>query len=373
MKICFFGTYDKNYTANKIVLQGLLANNVPVVEINSEVKLTELIKKEDMTWLNLTKRVLRKYKIFVETFKNLKALKESDVIYVGYPGHFDILLAFALAKILNKKLIFNPVISFYSGFTEEQGILDKKSLLAKIAKFGETFIYRLVDLLLPDTPFQRDFFAREFNIPENKLRVLPIGADNKYYKFTPYKNDGKKINAVYYGLYSPVHGVEHIVSTANLLKKDKDIKFTFVGNGNTFEQNYKLAKKLKLNNIEFFNNTPVEEHPAIIQKADLFFGFLQKHPSVDRIIPNKVYQGLALGKVVVTADAPVARSVFRNREDIYLVRPSDPKALARAIIELKNDSTLRIKIARNGYSLYKEKFTPKAVGKTLIGYIKEIL
>ena len=39
MKICFFGTYDKNYTANKIVYQGLLENGVDpkaILHINLE-------------------------------------------------------------------------------------------------------------------------------------------------------------------------------------------------------------------------------------------------------------------------------------------------------------------------------------------------
>lgn len=373
MKICFFGTYDREYTANKIVLQGLKENNVPVLEINSEVKLTRLDSEKDITWFALIKRIFRKYKIFVEIFKNLDKFKKSDVIYVAFPGHLDVLFAYPLAKIFKKKLILNPVVSFSYGFTEEQTILNKNSLLAKVAKIGETFIYKLINLLLPDTPYQKDFFKKTFNIPDSKLRVLPIGADNKYYKYTSYTNKSKKINVVYYGLYSPPHGVEHIIESANILKKDRDIKFTFVGNGNTFQENFDRAKKLNLKNVEFFYETPVEQHPAIIQKADIFLGFLQKHPIVDRVIPNKVYQGLALGKVVVTADAPVTRSVFQNKENIYLVKPSDPKELAKAILELKNNPVLRVKIAKKGYLLFMQKFTPKAVGKLLIKHIKEVL
>lgn len=373
IKVSFFGTYDREYTANKIVLQGLEENHIPVLEINSEVKLTRLDSEKDITWLALFKRLIKKYKIFVEIIKNLENFKKADVIYVAFPGHFDVLFAYPFAKIFKKKLVLNPVVSFSYGFTEEQTILNKNSLLAKVAKIGETFVYKLIDLLLPDTPYQKDFFKKEFNVPESKLRVLPIGADNKYYKYTPYKNTSKKINVVYYGLYSPPHGVEHIVGAANILKNDNDIRFTFVGNGSTFQKNFDRAKKLSLKNVEFFYDTPLDQHPAIIEKADLFLGFLQKHPIVDRVIPNKVYQGLALGKVVVTADTPVTRSVFQNKKNIYLVKPSDPKELAKAILELKNNPALRVKIASNGYSLYKKKFTPKAVGKLLIKHIREVL
>lgn len=373
MKICFFGTYDKNYTANKIVYQGLLENHVDVLEVNSEVKLTALIKKEDLSVLSLLRRVFKKYRIFSQIIKNWNKLKSADAIYVAYPGHFDVLLAYPIAKILRKKLVFNPVISFYSGFADEQGILDKKSYFGKLVKFSESIVYKVVDLLLPDTPYQKEYFKKTFNIPSKKLKVFPIGADDKLYKYTPYKNISKKINVVYYGLYSPVHGVEHIVECANILRHDKDIKFTMVGQGNTFEENFKRAKDLKLTNIDFFHHIPEEKHITIIQKADIFLGFLQKHPSVERIIPNKVYQGLSLGKVVITADSPVIRSVFTHKNNMYFCKPASARDLSKVILDLKNNPKLRVAIAKNGHQLFTEKFTPRAIGKTLIGYIGGIL
>jgi len=163
MKVCFFGTYDKNYTANKIVYQGLLENHVDVLEVNSEVKLTALIKKEDLNVLSLLGRIFKKYRIFAQIVKNWDKLKSADAIYVAYPGHFDVLLAYPIAKILRKKLVFNPVISFYSGFADEQGILDKKSYFGKLVKFTESMIYKMVDLLLPDTPYQMEYFKKTFN------------------------------------------------------------------------------------------------------------------------------------------------------------------------------------------------------------------
>jgi len=42
---------------------------------------------------------------------------------------------------------------------------------------------------------------------------------------------------------------------------------------------------------------------------------------------------------------------------------ANPEALAEAILTLKDDEKLRDKIAENGYRLFKEKLTPKAIGK----------
>lgn len=374
MKICFFGTYDNTYTSNKMILKGFSENNIDVVEINAHIKVTKLTTTQEMSLVQILKRILRKYKIVIEIIKNFNSFLKTDVIYVGYPGHVDVFFAYPVAKLFGKKLVFNPLLIIYNGFADEQGILNKKSGLGKAIKFTESICYRLCDLVFADTPFQYEHLRKDFNIPEKKLRVLPIGADDTGYKYTPCKNTKeKKIHVVYYGLYSPVHGVQHIIEAANILRTDKNVHFSFVGQGNTFEQNYKRANELKLPNVTFYHDIPESEHLPILQTADIFLGFLQKHPTVDRVIPNKVYQGLALGRVVLTADSPVTRSVFTNKKNAYLCPPSDPKALVAAIVELKNNQKLRASIAANGYKLYKSKFTPKAVGRKLMDYISEIL
>ena len=374
MNICYFGTYDKTYTSNRMILKGLLENNVSVLEINADTKVTKLTTKEEMSWLPIVMRIIRKYRIITEIVKNFRKFKKTDVIYVGYPGHVDVFPAFILAKLFGKKLVFNPLLIIYNGFVHEQGILKENSLLAQAIKKAESIAYNLCDLVFADTPFQYEHLKNDFSIPAAKLRVLPIGADDRGYAYSQYKNTkDKKVNVVYYGLYSPIHGVEHIIEAARLLRNDNNIHFTFIGNGNTFEVNYAKAMKLKLPNVTFYSNTPESEHLKIMQTADIFLGFLQKHPSVDRIIPNKVYQGLSLGRVVLTADAPVTRSMFNHKKDMYLVAPADPKAFADAIVELKNNPSLRAEIAANGYKRFQKDFSPKAVGKQLVAYIKEIL
>jgi glycosyltransferase involved in cell wall biosynthesis len=356
-----------------MVLQGLKDNGVKVVEVNSHTKVTRLDKKAEMNWLNLLARVFSKVKIIQEIIKYWSAIKQSDAIYVGYPGHVDVFPAFVIAKILSKKLIFNPLLIIYIGFAEEQGILNKQSLMGWVIKQSESLVYKMCDLVFADTPFQEQFLRKDFGVPSHKLKVLPIGADDRFYSYTPYTNKSKKINCCYYGLYSPVHGVEHIIEAAKILKSNKNITFSMIGNGNTFEVNYQKAKRLGLSNITFYHDTPESEHPKIMAKSDLFFGFLANTPTVDRVIPNKVYQGMAQGKLVVTADAPVTRSVFKNDENMVLVKPADPNALAQAIADLSENPQKRVKMINQSYQLFKSKFTPKAVGKQIKEDVLEIL
>ena len=52
------------------------------------------------------------------------------------------------------------------------------------------------------------------------------------------------------------------------------------------------------------------------------------------MIPNKVFQALACGTPLVTADTPAARELLRDGESALLVPPGDPEALAAALRRL---------------------------------------
>lgn len=366
MKICFFGAYDKNFTSNQIVLKGLRQVGVDVVEVNSHTPLTKLDQKNQMSTFELVKRVLRKRKIVSEIIRHWTDLKTCDFIYVGFPGHFDVIIAYPLALLLRKKIVFNPLVVFYTGFVDDQGFIKEGSLFARVIKLGETLVYKMSSVVLADTNLQKKHLHSFFGVPNKKIRVLPIGADDAIYKYSPKKKGTKFFNVVYYGLYTPLHGVEYILDAAGLCLRDKSIRFLMVGKGNKFEETFKDAKKRKLTNIIFYPEMTEIDAFETLAEADIFLGFLQKHPSVERIVPNKVYQGLALGKAVVTGDTAITREFFIHKKNIFLCNLADGQSLAHAILTLKADNKLREKIAKNGHELFKSRFTPTALGNEMV-------
>lgn len=372
LTVCFFGSYDRNFTSNKIIYTGLSENGADIVVVNSHTPVTRLDNEKDATFFHLIRRTLRKYKILAEIFKNVKGIKKSDVIYVGYPGHVDVIPAWIVAKIFNKKLVFNPLIIIYTGLTEEQKIVKKSSLFAKLVKLGETLIYKSCDIVLADTPFQKEHLINEFGLDPKKIRILPIGADDKIYPYAPKIGEEDVFNVVYYGLFSPIHGVKYLVKAAKLVEKDKGIKFLLVGNGNTYEKDYALAQDLKLKNVIFYKDMTEKDAFETLRKSDIFTGFLIEHPVVRRVVPNKVYQGLALGKTVLTAYSPAIEGMLKNKKDVYLVKPNDPQSIADAIKDLRKNPKLNKSISESGHKLFMENFRPNSIGRTLVNYLKEI-
>lgn len=373
MKICYFGTYDRKFSKNTFIISALRKNGASVLEVNSDISVTALNTAQHFSLVHVTKRFLRKFKIVPVALKNIHEMRSCDAILVGYPGHFDIPFAYILAKLLKKPLFFDPTIILWTTFTENIKVFNKRSFMSRLLKLIETGIYKFPDIIFAETEYARHFFHENFRVPLEKLRVLYVGADDSIYKYSKKEKNNQDFNIIYYGLFIHIHGVDVIAEGAKILQDNKDIKFLFVGKGLLYEETKSFAEKNNLKNMLFFPHITENNALSLLQTADVFLGFLQDAPIVRRTIPNKVFQGLALGKAVITADTPSARSLFAHKENIYLVPPSNPHTFAKAVIELKQNSALREKIARNGYNLYKEKFTPKVIGKTLISAIEQYL
>ena len=88
------------------------------------------------------------------------------------------------------------------------------------------------------------------------------------------------------------------------------------------------------------------------------------------MIPNKVYECVAMGKPVVTADTPAIRELFEDGE-LMFVKVSDHISLANAIMTLKNNRELANDIAQKGYQKFLRFATPNVLGRQLLEIINE--
>lgn len=352
------------------MLKSFEQNGIKTVAINAHIPVTQMDRPQDIGPYALIKRVAKKGKIITETLKNLDKLKQSDYLFVGYPGHLDVLPAFLFGKLFRKKIVFYPLLILHSLFVEDFGLIKNQSLPQKLLKEGEKLIFRLCDLILADTNDQMNYMIDELNLNPANIYVMPLGADNDAYTPGKKSSTDKMFRVVYYGLYTPLHGVKYLIECAKLSQKHKDIEYVLVGKGSTFDENYKKAKKYKLENVIFHPDMREKDALPTLHSADVFLGFLEKHPTVERSVPNKVFQGLALGKTVITADAGAVREFFIDGINIVLCKPADPQSLFKAILKLKNDRILLDRIANNGLHLYQTTFTPKKLGEKFVKIVE---
>lgn len=356
--VLYFGIYDSSYARNWVLINGLKENGVKVLECNVSPR----------------GRFSKFARLF---FKYWKLKDKYDVMIVGFPGQEAMFLArFLISRLFSrqarKPIIFDAFTSHYGGYILDRKKYGTKSFHAKWYRFLDKWSCKLADLVLLDTNTHIDFFVKEYKLPREKFRRIWIGANDQI--FQPKNNVQKTDNlfrVIFFGTFVPLQGAEYIIMAAKILEAEKDIIFYFIGKGQDKPKSIDLAGELKLKNIEFLDTMKPEDLKAKLSESDIALGLFGDTPKTPLVIPNKVYESLAMRKPIITADTKAIRELF-DENDMYLVKTADSKDLARAIIELKNNPGLRNKLAENGYKKFKENASHKVLGGRLLEIINEI-
>lgn len=376
MKICYFGTYEKDYPLNSIIIKGLKKNGIEVIECH--ISLWEKYQNKHGDFLkvfsifkiaiNLAVAYVKLCFIFFSKCKNV------DAVIVGYIGQLDIffLKFFLLFKKNKPKIIFAPLVSLYDTAIIDRGLSKSNNLFSKFLFYLDKFSFKMADVVILDTDEHIKYICDLFNLDKNKFKRVWVGADEDVF-YPILSNSNKKENNIFkvlfFGKYIPLHGLEYIIKAAKLLENEKDIKIKMIGNGQLYEKIINLSKELEIKNIDFVEWIEYTKLVKEINKADVVFGIFGGTDKSLRVIPNKVFQAIACGKPVITGDSLAVRELFTNEENISLCENRNAESLKNAILELKNNSSLRKNLADNSYEVFKNSLVCKEIGKELLKFV----
>ena len=111
-----------------------------------------------------------------------------------------------------------------------------------------------------------------------------------------------------------------------------------------------------------------------MEDADVCLGTFGTNKKILRYIPNKIFESIAMRKPLITQNLPTFKEAgFENGKHLLTCKAGNPQAIAKKILLLKGETGLRNKIARNGYELFRKRFTTKALVKDLKHVILEAL
>ncbi len=366
LKICYFGTYEKDYSRNIIFIQALRDINVEVIEINEEVK-----EKNAKSYGSLKGLIRLFFRFFYAYFKllfKLVFLKDIRNIFIGYPSHLDVIFFYPILKIKRQKIFFNPLVSLYDTFILDRKLFSKSSPAAKIIFFIDWLAFRLSDIIFIDTETHKIYLSQLFSIDKNKFEVIPVGAVDEFYK-NIFVEKKPVFTVLYVGKYIPLHSVETIIEAADFLK-DSDILFKMVGTGQDYQKALKIVNDKNIGNIEFIEWLDRESLLFEIKASHVVLGIFKKEGKALRVVPNKVYDAIAAESVVVTERSPAILEFFKEGEEIFLVEPENPKDLAEKILWIKDNYDTAKNMAVKGKKRFLHVASKKAIGekikKTLI-------
>lgn len=91
------------------------------------------------------------------------------------------------------------------------------------------------------------------------------------------------------------------------------------------------------------------------------------------MVPNKIFQGIAAKRPVITQDCSAIREFFEDGEGVLLVPPGNSDALSKAIVHLCQSPALAEQIVQTGYKRFSQFYSTPVIGKTIYHILRETL
>jgi len=358
MRVCYFGQYDPDYARNQIIRHGLTLAGVEVVPC--------LVKME----LGFPHRYLALSRKFS------KIPKPFDAVIVAEVNQPIVFLAKMLTQLYRLPLIFDPFISRYDTLVIDRGIVPQNSTEARYLYWTDRLSMNLADHVFADTYQHRLYYQEKFKV-HRSISVVPIGANTRIFYPQPTeakKNSTDPLEILFWGTFIPLQGIQFILKAAHILQENRQpVCFRMAGNGQTFAEMQNIASELNLNNVTFLNYIAAKQLPSFIQTADIVLGIFGDTQKTLRVVPNKLYEGLAMAKPVITGDTPALRELFTPGQHLHAVPVANPESLAEAIIQLIENKEYRYHLAQQGYKYFSEQFSAEKIGHTIRDILEELI
>jgi len=338
--VAYFGTWEQGHPRNEQTIAALRTTGVEVRLVHEDV------------WTSTHKfatgpAVAPRLALAELRLGMSRLAADTDALIVGYPGHFDLLAA----KAHRKPTVFNPMVSLYDSLVDDRGRFPSGSLAARALRQLDVRSFRAADVLVADTAAHAEYMAGLARIEEEVIACF-IGTDERL--FRPSWRRQEEFHVLFVGKLAPLHGIDVIVEAARLVP---DIRFRIVGTG---QQTHVLTSAPA--NVEHVGWVDYSSLPDEYARAGCTLGIFGASAKAERVIPNKVFEALAVGTPVVTADTAGIRELLRDGMDAILTARS-PAAVAEAVVALRDDPALAERIGRAGRATFEREASEGVLGR----------
>ncbi len=368
MRVLFLGSYHRKAERNRILLAGLRAQDVSVVECHFGMKSLRFRGTGVTMAAGLGRAALSIPAYLRHMMRGVSAAASVDVVFVGYLGHHDLATLAALRPftraLRGKPVVFDPFFSLYDTVVSDRGLLARRSLAARALRRAEKSLLRWADVVLADTASHASYYQTLAALPPERLRVVPVGVDDRMFPRRNTPPPQAELRVLFYGTYIPLHGVQTILEAADALRGER-VRFRLIGRGQTRRAADALVRSLHLTNVDFVDWVPLPQLADEIADSEVVLGIFGTTDKAARVVPNKVYQAMSVGRCVVTRDSPAIREMFEPGEHLVVCRAGNARDLAEVLRELRGNPGLRQGIAEAGHTIVRQRYSTAAIGQIL--------
>ncbi|MEP6390028.1 MAG: glycosyltransferase [Halioglobus sp.] len=372
-KLVIFGCYrdDDLYSRNRVLVGALSScfdeaekvrpERLGIKGSNNYAKISGLVSS--------LKSALEYLKEIVSLLGQREKLQDASCVFVPYPAYFDrLVLAWLLPRKWRSLIVVDAFLCLHDTIVNDRRIAKPGSIRARFVEYLEQATLESADVVLIDTEMQKAHLVKQYSISANKILVVPAGINEEMWMPIEAPKLTSRIEVLFYGTFIPLHGVETIVTAAQILEDmGENFRITLVGTGQTADVVASDLKARAISSIEWRREVlDQKEVQAMVKSSHCVLGVFGDSRKAGNVIPYKAHQALASNQILITRSGAAMSALTEGREipGLILIPSNDPRALADAIVRVrKNYSVLRRDCKTN--DLYSMKLSSQVILRIL--------
>jgi glycosyltransferase involved in cell wall biosynthesis len=306
-------------------------------------------------------RVLTYLSFSVFSFLGLMCGPKPDLVYVASPPYFLGITGW-LASILRDARFVLDVQDLWPDAPIALGYVKSKWMIC-ILQGLERFIYSRAALVLTISETMRMWVSGRTKDGSK------VALSYNWVNFDQYnRTDGHELRTrlglenafvlLFAGNIGKAQNLETLLEAAQELRSIDDIQFVILGDGVEKDRLKDRADGLSLKKVSFLDSVREDQVPEYLGMADVLLVTLGRARHREAAIPSKLQVYMACEKPILMAAEGASADVVKRAQCGLVVPAGNGKALADAVITLKNMSVSeRRKLGQTGRKFAEEHFS----------------
>lgn len=303
-------------------------------------------------------------------------VRKPDIIHVIHPP-ITVCIPALVLSLLWRIPFTMEIQDMWPENLRSTGMLSNEKLLHAIGSFARWIYSRAAAVRVISPGFRENLLEK--GVPEPKIHVISNWVDIDFYspvtpscKMLEQFDLKDRFNVLYAGTIGLAQGLEVVLEAATQIPRTlSQIQFVLAGDGIEYDRLLAEATRRNLENVKFLGRLPGSLMPSLYSCADVLMLHLRADPLFSITIPHKVFTYMAAAKpILLGGDGDTASLISKARAGV-ICPPSDPGALAQAVIALHAISPIgRREMGDRGRQIACEQFSRSSLIQQLSHFIE---
>lgn len=242
----------------------------------------------------------------------------------------------------------------------------------------EASIYKKADIVVALSAAIKQNILQRF--PRLTVRVIPNMSDTAFFKPEPGREELRKAFDVhgrfviaYIGTLGLANGLQYILDCATTALQEKlPASFLLCGDGAMREELMRAATRSNLSNVKFIPHQNRDGVNMILNITDAVFVCYQPLPVLETGSPNKYFDGLAAGKLIIVNTGGWMKAEVEHTQCGIAVDPKDARDFVKKVTPFVLDSELLAAFQARARQLAETCYSRQILGEAFTGLFRKL-